>query len=445
MFRIAKNLVKTFEDTLSSSSDSNELNAFFQSIPPNFLVNQIYPQNDSTSSLNPNETVSGLRIVWVDETQLQFQSFFDYIVGINDDPLPLMQNQHGFLYPDYNQMYNILNTIITNTPNNTSAMIKFNVWSAKGGTFRDEYVTLLPRDESQLDDISLTNNGSSPANGNYSIPAFQSLGIKVQWTPLLASTFTYHILQLNIPQGPAQVGGLIPDEDYIIGCQDGLLATGGETLLQDIVRSRANQELILYVYNKVSDCVRPITVSIGANGRLGCNVGYGLLHRIPTVRTGKPSMVSQKQQQHIQPFSESLSSGSYGSADLSNGLPTSAPEGSFVPQEAAGAPVTLPISTGGASLPPPTMRKKKPVHPNMNAMNMSDYFNEGKDEAASVGSSALVSPTPPPIIHKSNKPETPETPDTPDTNEGDINDEKENEESVEQQQEEEQGQEQKES
>ena len=265
MFRIAKNLVKTFEQSVQGlAQDGSQLDSFFQSIPPNLLATQLaqHEQNTMGDMSSFSNNVSGLRIVWVDELQLQLQSYFDYIVGINDEPLPLMSNQHGYMYPDYNAIITLLNDYC-------NSMIKVNVWSAKGGVFRDIYVQLQPKDETQMEDVSLNNGNDNMMGGNQNNVAklFQPLGFKVQWTSLMAATFTYHISQLNIPNGPAQKAGLIPDEDYIIGCQDGLLATGGDTLLQDIVRSRAGQELVLYVYNKVSDSVRPITVSIGPDAR----------------------------------------------------------------------------------------------------------------------------------------------------------------------------------
>lgn len=358
MFRIAKNLVKSFEQSVQDtfSQDSNQVDAFLQSIPPNLLTPQfmqVDPQSGEfvprTFTSDVSSSLSGLRVLWVDEYQLQLQSFFDYIVGINDDALPLINNQHGYTYPDYTKITEIFN-------NSCNSTIKLNIWSAKGGTFRDEYISIQAKNETQLDDVSL--NDHSVNNSNTSnIKRFQSLGFKTQWTPLMAATHTYHIIQLNIPNGPAQQGGLIPDEDYIIGCQDGLLSTGGSTLLPDIVRSRANNDLLLYVYNKVSDCVRPITVHIGPDGRLGCNTGYGLLHRIPTVKTtdvihNSPTVIPGVAPQVIQ-------------------SPEPLSESAFVPNA---------LNSQGTSAPPPIARKKK-APANKEAVVMSDYFNEGKDES----------------------------------------------------------------
>ena len=79
MFKIAKNLVKTFEQTLSLS-DQDRLDGFFQSIPPNLLESQIHSNTDMSTL---SDVLSGLRVVYVDELQLQLESYFDFIVGIS--------------------------------------------------------------------------------------------------------------------------------------------------------------------------------------------------------------------------------------------------------------------------------------------------------------------------------------------------------------------------
>ncbi|KAJ1541083.1 Grh1p [Saccharomyces cerevisiae] len=332
MFRIAKNLVRTFEqsvqDTLALSQDSSNLDAFFQSIPPNLLSAQLESPVDAVSEgvkhTNVNETLSGLRIVWVDEMQFQLQSFFDYIVGFNDDPVPVVSNQHGFSYPDYRRITSIFNEHCGRT-------LKVNIWSAKGGTFRDEYISIISKESDDLDDVSLNHDERRPSSGE--AHQFQALGFK---------------------------------GSSLIGCQDGLLATGGETLLQDIVRSRANYDLVLYVYNKVSDCVRPITVHIGPDGRLGCNVGYGFLHRIPTVKHCPQQAQQQGQDDNPVPVPVPVES-----------------ETAFVPSAFTAPPV-------------PTKKKsknKKGTQP----LAMDDYFNEGRDKSSTAAKSAepdILAPPP---------------------------------------------------
>lgn len=369
MFRIAKNLVKTLEQSVQDtlSGNGNHLDAFFQSIPPNLLLPQqhnVYSQGESQEAAAQqyldrrfNEVVSGLRVVFVEETQLQLQSYFDYIVGVNDEPVPLVSNQHGYFYPDYARLVQFLNE-------QGGSSIKLNVWSAKGGTYREEYMTVRAKDETHMEDVSLSSAVSRPAERT-----FQPLGFKVQWSPLVAATFTYHVLNLNLDQGPAARAGLLPDEDYIIGCQDGLLATGGETLLQDIVRSRANHDLVLYVYNKIHDCVRPLTVHIGSDGRLGCNVGYGFLHRIPTTQSesqteshGLSQAQAEYQEQTHTPEPEPMSEEAF--------VPTT-----FVPPHAPAQPQHH--------------RKKQPVA----AASFTDYFQEGKDESSRLKGDAGPPPT----------------------------------------------------
>ena len=426
MFRIAKNLVKTLEQSvqdtfsLSLSNDSNyQLDAFFQSIPPQLLYPQImytgssggddeYYSGMTSQGQGPgqaglsspsshqyqyqyriqpnmvNDYIAGLRVVWVDESKVahsedRLHSYFDYIVGINDMPLPFLEDSlrtGGPVYPDYNRIIDVFNSFCGST-------VKLNVWSAKGGAYRNVHLSIVPKDESHLDDISLNTNGNAKGYNDYDVngrtsvvPSFQKLGFKVQWTPLVASTFTYHILQLNIEDGPAQLAGLIPDEDYIIGCQDGLLATGGETLLQDIVRSRANHELVLYVYNKISDSVRPVTVSIGGNGRLGCSVGYGFLHRIPTVRP-----VSDAEMRTTTPMM-GVTSQENKDDDYSSQT--------FVPSQVKSFTPQLQMKK----------KKKQQHHTDPNATGasslMAEYFEEGKDPHPAPKSRSKDAVSPPP-------------------------------------------------
>lgn len=343
MLRIAKNLVKTLEQSVQETligGDKQHLDSFFQSIPPQLLL----PQAEAYGSdyVKFNKMVSGLRVVAVEEHQLQLQSFFDYIVGIEDQPLPIAGNPHGYYYPDYPQLVQLFN-------GRAGDGVKLNVWSSKGGTYRDEYLRIPPKDENRMEEVSLAH--TSDERG------FEPLGFKVQWSSLVAATYTYHVLNINLEHGPASTAGLIPDEDYIIGCQDGLLATGGETLLQDVVRSRACHDLVLYVYNRVHDCTRPLTVHIGPDGRLGCNVSYGFLHRIPAVKE-----VQDSQEYIPEPLSED--------AFIPTQIPTGTPVVSAPPAAVAGPP------------PQRSSHRKKHTAPPASAGTLGDYFDEGKDTSS---------------------------------------------------------------
>lgn len=375
MFRIAKSIVKSFEqsvsETISQTTGPDGLDSYFQSIPPNVLV----------ANNNTNATLHGLRVVQCDETQLQLHSYFDFIVGIDDAPLPTIANQHGYLFPDFNALFQLLNAQV-------GGSVKFNVWSGKGGTYRDEYIHVPAKDG--LEDVSLDNSDSAATH-----PAFQSLGFKVQWSPLVAATYTYHVLQIMNGAGPAAIAGLVPQEDYIIGCQDGLLATGGETLLQDIIRSKANNDLVLYVYNVSGDCVRPVTVHIGGDGRLGCGVGYGFLHRIPAPASAYSSTIGVSVADTLPVAPPALDSG------------PSDPSQSFVPGASrlptGGTPAPELVTTDTFIAPPPTHRRKK--HSVANAAvgsttsggsSILDYFQEGKDQSPAVSNNGTPPPPPPP-------------------------------------------------
>lgn len=353
MFRIAKNLVRTLEESVSGSVSDKPLDSYFNSVPP-----QLFPIQDSDPRYSQQkDSLYGLRVVQVDETQLQLSSFFDYIIGFNNEPVPTIMKQTGsqnfgpqLLYPDYARIIAIFNE-------HCGSSIKLHVWSGKGGVYREEHVHVSPAksmSEIPLDDTDMSSQNDPTSMATSKV--FEPLGFKVQWTPLVAATYSYHVLQLNIDNGPAAVSGLIPDQDYIIACQEGLLATGGEHLLQDIVRSRANHSLVLYVYNKSADCVRPVNVQIGPDGRLGCNVGYGFLHRIPAP------------------------------------IPAATQEASARPQ------IIIPAMQGTVVSPPPASsasKKQAHHHANPPVTAMADYFQEGKDQSPKVSAAATPPPPPP--------------------------------------------------
>jgi hypothetical protein len=100
---------------------------------------------------------------------------------------------------------------------------------------------------------------------------------------------------------------LISHEDYIVGTPD-LLFTDSEDF-NTLVQSNLDREIQLFVYNANTDTIRPVCITPSKNwggpgwyaarlvspplclnslsacvcvGSLGCDVGYGYLHRIPT-------------------------------------------------------------------------------------------------------------------------------------------------------------------
>lgn len=63
-------------------------------------------------------------------------------------------------------------------------------------------------------------------------PDAASLGLSLQWMPLSSTEDVWHILDVA-PNSPADVAGLLPYADYVIGSPEGLVR--GEAGLGDLV------------------------------------------------------------------------------------------------------------------------------------------------------------------------------------------------------------------
>ncbi|KAF9976421.1 Golgi reassembly-stacking protein 2 [Actinomortierella ambigua] len=97
-----------------------------------------------------------------------------------------------------------------------------------------------------------------------------------------ANDVVWHVL--DVYQGsPAERAGFCAHSDYIIGTPYGIMR--GESDLYDLIEDNAGEALRLYVYNAETDHVREVIIvpnyDWGGEGLLGCDVGYGYLHRLP--------------------------------------------------------------------------------------------------------------------------------------------------------------------
>ncbi|KAI9024993.1 GRASP55/65 PDZ-like domain-containing protein [Phycomyces nitens] len=92
----------------------------------------------------------------------------------------------------------------------------------------------------------------------------------------------WHVLDIA-PNSPAEMAGIIAHSDYIIGSP--LTALKSEEDFYQLVEEYVNKPLRLYLYNTEWDSCREVIIvpshEWGGAGSLGCDVGYGLLHRIP--------------------------------------------------------------------------------------------------------------------------------------------------------------------
>lgn len=96
-----------------------------------------------------------------------------------------------------------------------------------------------------------------------------------------ASQHVWHVISVQ-PNSPASIAGLLSDSDYILGAESVL--NQADDLIA-LVQANEGKPLKLYVYNVDTDVVREVSLTPnsawGGEGCLGCDIGYGYLHRIP--------------------------------------------------------------------------------------------------------------------------------------------------------------------
>ncbi|CAI5447779.1 unnamed protein product [Caenorhabditis angaria] len=116
------------------------------------------------------------------------------------------------------------------------------------------------------------------------------LGISIRFCSFDgASQHVWHIISVQ-PNSPASIAGLITNTDYILGAESVLHQADD---LIALVQANEGKPLKLYVYNVDTDLVREVSLTPnsawGGEGCLGCDIGYGYLHRIPvSVDRSKP-------------------------------------------------------------------------------------------------------------------------------------------------------------
>uniref|UniRef100_A0A8C7E2E5 Golgi reassembly stacking protein 1 n=1 Tax=Naja naja TaxID=35670 RepID=A0A8C7E2E5_NAJNA len=97
-----------------------------------------------------------------------------------------------------------------------------------------------------------------------------------------ANEHVWHVLDVE-PASPAALAGLKSHSDYIIG-SDQILHESEDFF--SLIDSHEGKPLKLVVYNTETDSCREVFVTPngawGGEGSLGCGIGYGYLHRIPT-------------------------------------------------------------------------------------------------------------------------------------------------------------------
>uniref|UniRef100_A0A3Q3W291 PDZ GRASP-type domain-containing protein n=1 Tax=Mola mola TaxID=94237 RepID=A0A3Q3W291_MOLML len=102
-----------------------------------------------------------------------------------------------------------------------------------------------------------------------------------------ANENVWHVLGVE-PTSPAALAGLRAHTDYIIGTDNSM--NESEDLFS-IVEMHRGKELMLYVYSTDTDNCREVVITPncdwGGEGSLGCDIGYGYLHRVPKLSSGE--------------------------------------------------------------------------------------------------------------------------------------------------------------
>jgi hypothetical protein len=222
----------------------------------------------------------------------------------------------------------------------------------------------------------------------------------------------WHVL--DVPSNsPADLAGLLPYGDYILGSPEGVLH--GEGGLGELVEDHIGRPMRLYVYNNEFDVTREVTVQPsrdwGGAGALGCMLGYGALHRLPAPLSepvdapGETMFDGGEGGDGV-----GLGVGQAGGAgtDPSAFVPAmvSSPGDMIVPADLTAPPpagpavLSPPPSTGGSTLTPsvaPARGKKKDRHHKPNSF-MDDYLREEEQKSREVdrAPSGRATPAPPP-------------------------------------------------
>ncbi|GAM20105.1 hypothetical protein SAMD00019534_032800 [Acytostelium subglobosum LB1] len=147
-------------------------------------------------------------------------------------------------------------------------------------------------------------------------------GISIRFCSWVKTLETvWHILDVYM-NSPAHESGLQTRTDYIVGTPD-LILNEQEDFFT-LINNNMYRPIQLYVYSSLTEQVRLVTITPnknwGGSGSLGCDIGYGLLHRIPTKQSVTTQMISPSMDQlkSMLPASSSSSSSQSPPSNLNN-------------------------------------------------------------------------------------------------------------------------------
>ncbi|XP_054246169.1 Golgi reassembly-stacking protein 1 [Indicator indicator] len=200
-----------------------------------------------SSSEVPDGGAEGFHVHGVQENspaqQGGLEPFFDFIIAIG----------HTRLNKENNMLKDLLKA-------NAEKVVKLEVYNLK--TMKIREVEVIP---------SNMWGGQGLLGASVRFCSFQG-----------ANEHVWHVLDVE-PASPAALAGLQPNTDYIVG-SDQILQESEDFF--SLIESHEGKPLKLMVYNTEADSIREVVVTPngawGGEGSLGCGIGYGYLHRIPT-------------------------------------------------------------------------------------------------------------------------------------------------------------------
>jgi|EP01046_Picozoa_sp_COSAG06_P020000 hypothetical protein len=220
-----------------------------------------------------HEHSSGYRVINVHSgspcDQARLEVFFDFIVKANE--VLLDRESDAFM------------AIIRSSQ---EQQLRLTVYSVKTNSTRD--VTITP-----------SNNwgGANKPPG--------TLGATIRFDHVQSpDEHAWHVLDIH-SNSPAALAGLHAHVDYILSAVDLIFKDEGD--LEYVISRMVNKPVEFYVYSVSTDSVREVSItpnpSWGGDGMLGCDIGRGILHRLPFQKgRDQARMAKAQEEQSIEAF-----------------------------------------------------------------------------------------------------------------------------------------------
>lgn len=302
-----------------------------------------------------SQAAFGFQVLRNKNNDIPIEPWYDFVIGINGRQIE---------DPD-------TNSFAIEIRNCAGSNVALAIWSAKGQRVRTLQVAVPT---------------PSP-----------TLGLTLQWTPISSTEDVWHILDV-IPDSPADIAGLLPYGDYIVGTPEGNVH--GEAGLGELVEDYLSRTLRLWVYNHEYAVTRLVTItpsrSWGGSGALGCVLGFGALHRLPAPLNEPPAgpgetlfETARFSNEENRPSSAKLRSYPSGSS-LYKTSSNQQSSDLLVPATLA-SPPPMGATTRGA--PRPARKARKAVSPNS---AFDEYFKEGEQKSKEEDFTPAAKNVPPP-------------------------------------------------